>query len=91
LLGQPYSCTDFWFRNRGAKLQECPDKFVQISEDEYAVKEISQKLINNKKPSLTGFPLVGFSRVEVRPKIFVSIFSEFYIMLIFYFYVENDV
>jgi hypothetical protein len=34
---------------------------------------------------------VGFSRVEVRPKFFVSIFSEFCILLIFYFCVENDV
>jgi hypothetical protein len=34
---------------------------------------------------------VGFSRVEVRPNIFVSIFSEFCILLIFYFCVENDV
>ena len=72
-------------------MKESPDKFVQISEDEYAVKEISQKLINNKKPSLTSFPLVGFSRVKVRPKISVYKFSEFCILLIFYFCIENDV
>jgi hypothetical protein len=53
-------------------------------------KRISQKLINNIKPSLTGFPLVGFSRVEIRKKS-LSIFSEFCILLIFYFCVENDV
>jgi hypothetical protein len=34
---------------------------------------------------------VGFSRVEVRLNIFVSIFSEFCILLIFYFCIENDV
>jgi hypothetical protein len=34
---------------------------------------------------------VGFSKVPVRPKIFVSIFSDFYVLLIFYFCVINDV
>jgi hypothetical protein len=38
MLWQSYNGTDFWFRNREAKLQECPNKFV-IFEDEYAVKE----------------------------------------------------
>ena len=34
---------------------------------------------------------MGFSRVKVRPKISVSIFSEFYMLLIFYFCVINVV
>jgi hypothetical protein len=28
IVGTTVQCMDFWFRNRGAKLQECPDKFV---------------------------------------------------------------
>ena len=58
-----------------------------FAENKTVAKEFFSEALNNKNPSLTGFPLVGFSRVDVRPKISMSIFM----LLIFYFCVINDV
>jgi hypothetical protein len=61
-----------------------------FSEDECVVKEflLSSQII--KIPPLTGFPLVDFSKVAVRPKITV-LFFEFYVLLIYFISALNDV
>jgi hypothetical protein len=85
LLGQPYNGRIFGTKieelHRTVQKESLQNKKAEISlcnfsENEYVVNEISLKLTNHKKPSLTGFHLVGFSRVIVRPKISV-LFSEF--------------
>jgi hypothetical protein len=54
-----------------------------FAENKTVVKEFFSEALNNKNPSLTGFPLVGFSRVVVRPKICANIFLN--IVLLIYF------